>query len=116
MSVNRWSRCAPDPPPPAESDPFFHVTSDAAFCGTGLERAKGLAEDIQWFQSSYGMQVPSVKADGPGSAYAKLITDLAKSDPQAFICHYYNFYFAHTAGGRMIGNKVCAGLKSDSSL
>jgi heme oxygenase len=34
------------------------------------------------------------------------VTELAKSDPQAFICHYYNFYFAHTAGGRMIGNKV----------
>ena len=26
--------------------------------------------------------------------------------PQAFICHFYNVYFAHTAGGRMIGKKV----------
>lgn len=22
------------------------------------------------------------------------------------MCHYYNYYFAHTAGGRMIGSKV----------
>lgn len=85
-----------------------NVTSaDAAFCGTGLERSKALAEDIKWFQVTYPeMQVPGVKQDGPGAAYAQLVTGLAKSDPQAFICHYYNFYFAHTAGGRMIGNKV----------
>ena len=29
-----------------------------------------------------------------------------KKDPQAFICHFYNTYFAQTAGGRMIGRKV----------
>lgn len=28
------------------------------------------------------------------------------NNPPAFICHYYNHYFAHTAGGRMIGAKV----------
>jgi hypothetical protein len=27
--------------------------------------------------------------------------------PQVFVTHFYNFYFAHTAGGRMIG-KVSA--------
>ena len=48
-------------------------------------------------------------ADGPGATYAKLITELAKTDPPALICHYYNFYFAHTAGGRMIGSKVGRG-------
>ena len=31
---------------------------------------------------------------------------MAASDPPTFICHYYNYYFAHTAGGRMIGAKV----------
>lgn len=39
-------------------------------------------------------------------AYSRLLKELAANDPPAFICHYYNFYFAHTAGGRMIGNKV----------
>jgi hypothetical protein len=41
-----------------------------------------------------------------GTQYAAKVLSLAKSDPQAFICHFYNFYFAHTAGGRMIGSKV----------
>lgn len=38
--------------------------------------------------------------------YAKHLKQLAADDPQSFICHYYNYYFAHTAGGRMIGKKV----------
>jgi heme oxygenase len=40
--------------------------------------------------------------------YAKHLKQLAADDPQSFICHYYNYYFAHTAGGRMIGKKVRA--------
>ena len=28
---------------------------------------------------------------------------MAKEDAPAFICHYYNTHFAHTAGGQMIG-------------
>ena len=45
---------------------------------------------------------------------ARLLGDLAVSNPPAFICHYYNTYFAHTAGGRMIGNKV-AGMCLDGA-
>ncbi len=36
----------------------------------------------------------------------RLLAELAESNPQAFLCHFYNIYFAHTAGGRMIGMKV----------
>ena len=36
----------------------------------------------------------------------RLLSRLAVDSPPAFICHYYNFYFAHTAGGRMIGQTV----------
>lgn len=39
--------------------------------------------------------------DGPGMTYARKIADLAVTDPPTFICHYYNFYFAHTAGGEL---------------
>jgi len=85
------------------------VRPDASFCATGLERSSSLAADIEWFKETYKLAAPSVHPDGPGATYAKLIADLAKTDPQAFICHYYNFYFAHTAGGRMIGNKVGLG-------
>lgn len=56
--------------------------------------------------SEYGVFPPEPKEDGPGRTYAAFLTDLAKTDAPAFICHYYNFYFAHTAGGRMIGSKV----------
>mmetsp|Transcript_13341 Transcript_13341/g.32593 ORF Transcript_13341/g.32593 Transcript_13341/m.32593 type:complete len:273 (-) Transcript_13341:586-1404(-) len=78
----------------------------AAFRGTGLERSAALAKDLAWFKATYGIEPPKPATDGPGAQYAAKIRALAKSDPPAFICHYYNFYFAHTAGGRMIGSKV----------
>lgn len=54
----------------------------------------------------YKLPAPVIQEDGPGMTYAKHLQQLAADDPQSFICHYYNFYFAHTAGGRMIGKKV----------
>ncbi|KAJ8768355.1 hypothetical protein K2173_021508 [Erythroxylum novogranatense] len=36
---------------------------------------------------------------------AQYLKDLSEKDPQAFICHFCNIYFAHTAGGRMIVKK-----------
>ena len=44
--------------------------------------------------------------DKAGSTYAAYLHELAENDPPAFICHFYNVYFAHSAGGRMIGKKV----------
>ena len=32
------------------------------------------------------------------------------------MCHYYNHYFAHTAGGRMIGRKMAANLLDGTTL
>lgn len=78
----------------------------AAFTGTGLERRAALDKDIAWFKSEYGLDCPELPADSPGLAYAAELRRLASDDPQAFVCHYYNYYFAHTAGGRMIGAKV----------
>ena len=39
----------------------------------------------------------------------------ARSLP-AFVCHFYNHYFAHTAGGRMIGKKMAAMLLEGHEL
>ena len=50
--------------------------------------------------------MPAPPADGPGAEYAAFLRDLAESSPPEFICHFYNVYFAHSAGGRMIGRKV----------
>jgi len=34
----------------------------------------------------------------------------------SFVCHYYNHYFAHTAGGRMIGKQMSALLLDKKEL
>lgn len=83
---------------------------------TGLERSAALDKDIAWFKEAYGLQPPEVKEEGPGKTYSRLLKELAANDPPAFICHYYNFYFAHTAGGRMIGNKVASMLLDGKAL
>jgi len=76
----------------------------AAFVNTGLERTEGLTKDIAWFELTHAMKAPS--ADGPGLEYATFLKALAKNSPEKFICHFYNVYFAHSAGGKMIGRKV----------
>lgn len=87
---------------------FFNLKrfliSDAEFRNTGLERSQSLAKDLEWFkEQGYSIPEPSE----PGVTYANCLEELAQKDPQAFICHFYNVYFAHSAGGRMIGRKVC---------
>lgn len=62
-----------------------------------------MAKDLDWFRSQ-GHAIP--EPSSPGASYAKYLEELSEADPQAFICHFYNIYFAHSAGGRMIGKKV----------
>lgn len=76
---------------------------DAEFRNTGLERSASLAEDLEWFKEQ-GYTIP--EPSSPGLTYAQYLKELSVKDPQAFICHFYNIYFAHSAGGRMIGKKV----------
>ena len=65
-----------------------------------------MAEDIDYMVSTWDLTRTPPAVDSAGSVYAAKIRDLAANNPPAFICHYYNFYFAHTAGGRMIGKQV----------
>ena len=81
------------------------------FVDTGLERAEVLAADIEWFCETYQMTAPV--ADGPGAEYARFLKDLSTTAPPEFICHFYNVYFAHSAGGRMIGRKVSEMILDD---
>jgi heme oxygenase len=76
---------------------------DAVFRNTGLERSEKLAKDLEWFKEQ-GHTIP--EPSSPGVNYAEYLKELSEKDPQAFLCHFYNVYFAHTAGGRMIGKKV----------
>ncbi|CAN4096532.1 unnamed protein product [Withania somnifera] len=74
----------------------------AEFRNTGLERSEALSKDLEWFrQQVHAIPGPST----PGLSYAGYLEELSEKDPQAFICHFYNTYFAHSAGGRMIGRK-----------
>lgn len=77
--------------------------ADAEFRKTGLERSEKLAKDLEWFKEQ-GYTIP--EPSSPGISYAQYLEELSEKDPQAFICHFYNIYFAHSAGGRMIGKKV----------
>ncbi|GAQ79033.1 Heme oxygenase [Klebsormidium nitens] len=77
--------------------------SYAEFRNTGLERTGPLSKDLEHFRSE-GYSIP--EPTEAGLTYSKLLEELSESNPQAFICHFYNVYFAHSAGGRMIGRKV----------
>ncbi|XP_042415236.1 heme oxygenase 1, chloroplastic-like [Zingiber officinale] len=74
----------------------------AEFRSTGLERSEKLAKDLKWFKDQ-GHTIP--EPSSPGVSYSQHLEELSQKDPQAFICHFYNIYFTHSAGGRMIGKK-----------
>jgi len=105
----------------------------AAFRQTGLERTKGLERDISFLMKEYRLERPPVGAFG--TKYATLLREMAArtsttgssssggDDDQdeasfvpEFMCHFYNFYFAHTAGGRMIGKKMSSLLLNKQTL
>ncbi|GJU93169.1 heme oxygenase 1, chloroplastic-like protein [Tanacetum coccineum] len=73
----------------------------AEFRNTGLERAGNLTKDLACFKEGHSIPEPL----SPGIDYSLYIEELSKKGPQAIICHFYNTYFAHAAGGRMIGKK-----------
>ncbi|OVA07784.1 heme oxygenase-like [Macleaya cordata] len=87
--------------------------SYAEFRNTGLERSEALAKDLEWFKER-GHPIPEPSASG--LSYAQYLEDLSVKDPQAFLCHFYNVYFAHSAGGRMIGKKVAEKILDKKEL
>ncbi|XP_059637973.1 heme oxygenase 1, chloroplastic [Cornus florida] len=85
----------------------------AEFRKTGLERSGNLTKDLEWFKDQ-GHAIPEPST--PGLSYALYLEELSEKDPQAFLCHFYNIYFAHTAGGRMIGKKVAEKILNKKEL
>lgn len=83
-----------------------------AFRKTGLERVDPLERDITFMCNEYGLERTEVGQ--PGKKYAEVIRGI-ESIPE-FMCHYYNYYFAHTAGGRMIGKQMSALLLDKKTL
>jgi len=86
----------------------------ADFRDSGLERSAALAADIAWFAEE-GVPEPPVAEQG--TTYAKLLREMAAEEQwQPLVCHFYNFYFAHTAGGRMIGKRMADMLLDGRTL
>lgn len=84
------------------------------FESTGLERTVGLETDIEFMMEEYDLTRPEV-GDG-ANAYAAVIANASDNSIPEFMCHYYNFYFAHTAGGRMIGKQMSGLLLNKKTL
>eukprot|EP00171_Calliarthron_tuberculosum_P013651 IDg13651t1 len=73
----------------------------ASFRNTGLERVEALNIDITYLCDELGVEArqPSQAATG----YVAYLRTLVAERPESALCHWYNYYFAHSAGGRMIG-------------
>jgi heme oxygenase len=84
------------------------------FRDTGLERTQPLEHDIVWMCDRYHLKRPGV--GGPGLEYSQLLRTVASASVPQFVCHWYNFYFAHTAGGRMIGKQMSNLLLDGATL
>lgn len=70
------------------------------FMGTGLERLDSLKKDIEYLNSLGIQTTPPTAA---ATRYIEYMKALVKDKPESVLCHWYNYYFAHSAGGRMIG-------------
>ncbi|XP_074588849.1 heme oxygenase 1, chloroplastic-like [Curcuma longa] len=80
---------------------------------TGLERSEKLAKDLEWFEyQKRAIPQPSAR----GHSHARYLEQVSDKDPQAFICHFYNVYFAHSAGGPIIGRMVSAKILNNKEL
>lgn len=77
----------------------------AVFCGTGLERSGPLKQDIDWL-CKYDTTLSLPDCSLACSTYARFLVEVAKQSIPKFICHYYNYYFAHIAGGTIIGKRM----------
>ena len=93
---------------PKKSLHFFLIV-DAYFRRTGLERSEGLSKDLEWF-SQQNLVIPP--PSDPGISYAQCLEEIAEKSAPLFLCHFYNIYFSHIAGGQVIARRVCLNLHS----
>lgn len=80
---------------PGTSDPVY-----SRLANSGLERLPALDKDIEYL-NSIGVETPP--ASPAATRYIEYLRKLIHEKPESVLCHWYNYYFAHSAGGRMIG-------------
>ncbi|GLT47013.1 hypothetical protein SLA2020_207350 [Shorea laevis] len=85
----------------------------AYFRKTGLERSQGLMKDLEWF-SQQNLVIP--EPSNPGVSYANYLEELAEKSAPLFLCHFYNIYFAHIAGGQVIARQASEKLLDGREL
>jgi len=88
----------------------------ATFRNSGIERTAELEKDIAYMCDTFSLERPGVGM--PGKMYAEELEGMVKGDADIpeFMCHYYNYYFAHLAGGRMIGKSMSKLLLDGETL
>ena len=87
------------------------------FVNTKLERNDKLEQDIVFMMQEYDLDRPDIGEKG--KMYAEMMEEIAQKGKEhipEFMCHYYNYNFAHTAGGRMIGKQMAALLLDKKTL
>lgn len=77
--------------------------TDVYFRKTGLERSDCISRDLERL-SGEGNVIP--QPSNPGITYVQYLEELAEKSPPLFLCHFYNIYFSHIAGGEVIARKV----------
>lgn len=98
-------------------DTIVEENSELSFLkSTGLERAAALREDIKWICEEYDTSVTRPEVGEAGKAYASFLKDIIKESVPKFMCHFYNHYFAHTAGGIAIGKRMSDALLGGTTL
>jgi hypothetical protein len=77
------------------------------FLTSGLERSEAYQDDIEWLLN-YDNSLTLPSCGTAGLTYSTFIDKLfhEKENFPKFICHFYNYYFAHISGGRYIGSKL----------
>jgi heme oxygenase (biliverdin-producing, ferredoxin) len=73
------------------------------FANTGLERVDAIKADMAYLN---GLGVPTAQPTAAATRYVEYMKNLEKERPESVLCHWYNYYFAHSAGGRMIGRMM----------
>ncbi|EXB85459.1 Heme oxygenase 1 [Morus notabilis] len=84
---------------------IMNKTIDVELRNTGLERSERLAKDLEWIKDQ-GHVLP--EPSDLGVNYANYLKELSiVKDSHLILCHFYNLYFGHTAGGRIMAKRLC---------
>jgi heme oxygenase len=89
---------------------------------SGIERTVPLTKDIAWMCTKYNL--PRLDVGQAGATYVEELKTMMmrvndnnnNNNVPKFMCHYYNYYFAHLAGGRMIGKQMSKLLLDGETL